>query len=147
MWNSVGVVEQAGVSETSYGIFVTYWFYIVSSLAVTLAWMHIYWRAGYSRWVGLLFLIPGVNVLMMFHLAWARWPVQHQLDSAVTLAGAATDAEIYRFLSQASRLEHRGRWDEAMRRYEAVAERYAGRAPGEDAKNYAETLRQKMPQK
>jgi len=31
-------------------------------------------KAGYSPWLGLLLLIPGVNVILLWFVALARWP-------------------------------------------------------------------------
>jgi uncharacterized membrane protein YhaH (DUF805 family) len=39
----------------------------------------IFSNAGYSWALGLLFLIPIVNIIMLFYLAFADWPVNKEL--------------------------------------------------------------------
>ena len=34
----------------------------------------IFRKAGFSPWLGLLMLVPGVNLFMIFFLAFADWP-------------------------------------------------------------------------
>lgn len=33
----------------------------------------IYQKAGFSPWLSLLMLVPGLNVLALYHLAFVRW--------------------------------------------------------------------------
>ena len=39
-------------------------------------------KAGYPRWLGVLAIIPGINVLLAFFLAFAEWPIQRELRQA-----------------------------------------------------------------
>ena len=41
----------------------------------------IFSRAGYSWALGLLMLVPIANIIMLFVLAFAEWPVQRELRS------------------------------------------------------------------
>ncbi len=39
-------------------------------------------KAGYSLWLGTLAIVPGVNVALVFFLAFVRWPIEKQLERA-----------------------------------------------------------------
>ena len=43
----------------------------------------IFSRAGYSWALGLLMLVPIANIIMLFVLAFAEWPVQRELRSYI----------------------------------------------------------------
>ncbi len=43
-------------------------------------WWRIFSKAGFPGALGLLMLVPLVNLAMMCFLAFARWPVQQQLE-------------------------------------------------------------------
>ena len=44
-------------------------------LLVLFPWYKIVTKAGFSGWWCLLFVVPGVNLLGVFYLALAEWPV------------------------------------------------------------------------
>lgn len=37
-------------------------------------------KTGYSAWLGLLFLIPLVNIGFILYLAFTEWPIQRELN-------------------------------------------------------------------
>jgi hypothetical protein len=43
-------------------------------LIFVLPFWHIYKKAGFSPWLSLLMLIPLVNLIMLYVLAFAKWP-------------------------------------------------------------------------
>ena len=47
-------------------------------LAFALAWCCIFRKAGYNAATGLLMLVPGVNLVMLFVLAFRPWPVNRE---------------------------------------------------------------------
>ena len=48
----------------------------VLALAVfVVSWVFICSKAGYSRWLGLLMLVPLVNVVFFLYFAFSRWPI------------------------------------------------------------------------
>lgn len=57
-------------------------FVMLVSLAITIV---IYWKifskAGWSGAMGLLMLVPLVNIVMLFVLAFATWPIQRELEA------------------------------------------------------------------
>jgi hypothetical protein len=56
---------------------------IVATLAlafwVTAAW-HLAKKSGYRPWVGLLALVPLVNILLLFFWILDKWPVERELE-------------------------------------------------------------------
>ena len=40
-----------------------------------ISWIFICSKAGYSKWLGLLMLVPLVNVIFFLYFAFARWPI------------------------------------------------------------------------
>ncbi len=44
-----------------------------------LAWCRIFRRAGYHSAMGLLMLIPGVNIVMFAQLAFRSWPIEREM--------------------------------------------------------------------
>lgn len=49
-------------------------------IAYIMAWHSIYTKAGHSGMLCLLHLVPGINILAFFLLAWGKWPYprEHQ---------------------------------------------------------------------
>jgi hypothetical protein len=35
----------------------------------------IFSKAGFNGWLSLLMLVPGVNIILLFYLAFAEWPI------------------------------------------------------------------------
>jgi hypothetical protein len=49
--------------------------FIVGIIALVVwPYSRIFRKAGFSPWLGLLMLVPGVNLFMIFFLAFADWP-------------------------------------------------------------------------
>jgi hypothetical protein len=47
---------------------------LVYVFLVILPFWHIYKKAGFSPWLSILMLVPLVNVVLLYFLAFARWP-------------------------------------------------------------------------
>jgi uncharacterized membrane protein YjdF len=54
-------------------------FLALALLIALLLWGTIYKKAGYSRAIGLLMLIPLVNVITLIWFAVARWPLEEEV--------------------------------------------------------------------
>ena len=55
---------------------------ILGALAIliyALSWCRIFTKAGHHGALGLLMLIPGVNLVMQMTLAFGRWPVEREV--------------------------------------------------------------------
>ncbi len=53
---------------------------LLGALLILPSWK-IFSKAGYSGWLSLTMFVPLLNILMMFFLAFADWPVRRELDS------------------------------------------------------------------
>ncbi len=53
---------------------------LLGALLILPSWK-IFSKAGYSGWLSLTMFVPLLNILMMFFLAFAEWPVSRELDS------------------------------------------------------------------
>ena len=47
---------------------------------VVLIWGSIFKKAGYSRWLSVLMLLPGINVITVIWFALTKWPLEAQLE-------------------------------------------------------------------
>ena len=59
-------------------------------LIVLIAYIRIIQKAGYSGWWILIGLVPVVNVVMFLVFAYARWPVQRELDELRARVGGGS---------------------------------------------------------
>jgi hypothetical protein len=68
---------------------VMYAFIAITTLVLVIAFWQIYKKAGFNGVMGLLMLIPGVNLAAMLYLAFVEWPVTRQLAEARNAAAVA----------------------------------------------------------
>jgi hypothetical protein len=54
-------------------------FALIMTIISIFLWWKIFSKAGYSGALALLMLIPLVNIIMIFFLALAEWPIQKEL--------------------------------------------------------------------
>jgi len=47
---------------------------LVMAVVVILPFWFIFSKAGYSKWLSLLMVVPLVNVILLYFLAFAKWP-------------------------------------------------------------------------
>ncbi len=52
---------------------------LVISIIVALVYCKVFSKAGFSWALGLLMLVPVANVVMLFYLAFADWPIHREL--------------------------------------------------------------------
>ena len=52
----------------------------IIGLVVVLPFWKIFSKAGFSGWLSLVMVIPLLNLVMLFYLAFARWPVHRDLE-------------------------------------------------------------------
>jgi len=107
-------------------------------------WSVIFKKAGYPRAVGLLMLVPVVNVVTLIYFAVAEWPIQ------VELARIAPQGErdrptdkIDTMLRQAAALEQRGEWQEAIKSFEILADELRGQPGAAFAAHSAKRIRER----
>lgn len=51
----------------------------VLAVVIAAVWWQIFSKAGHGGWMGLLMLIPVVNLIMLLFLAFSDWPVRKEL--------------------------------------------------------------------
>jgi len=72
----------AAATAMTIGMFVFVGLMILISLALTLIiWWKIFSKAGWSGALSLLMLVPFVNLIMAFYVAFATWPIQRELEA------------------------------------------------------------------
>lgn len=62
------------MSETMFGTGMWALWMLVMAAAVILPFWFIFPKAGYSKWLSLLMVVPLVNVTLLYFLAFAKWP-------------------------------------------------------------------------
>lgn len=73
------MLRSLGVAE----LFVLLVIFVLCVVAL-LPWFFIYKKAGFHPAMGCLMFIPLVNVVMMFVLAFAEWPIERELQNLRT---------------------------------------------------------------
>jgi len=59
---------------------VKFWIGLVAGIVFAFAvFGNIFSKAGYSRWYGLLTLIPGLNLVLLIAFAYSNWPIENEL--------------------------------------------------------------------
>jgi hypothetical protein len=62
------------MSETMLGTGMWALWMLVMTMVVILPFWFIFSKAGYSKWLTLLMVVPLVNVILLYFLAFAKWP-------------------------------------------------------------------------
>ncbi len=81
----------------------------------------IFRKAGYSGWLGLLMLIPVVNVVWLLIFAFGDWPIRRELSRSRMGPAVVRADDVEIRISEAVRLERKGQWDEALLIYDELA--------------------------
>lgn len=50
--------------------------WLIMVVLIVLPFWFIFLKAGYSKWLGLLMVVPIVNIVMLYFLAFSTWPSQ-----------------------------------------------------------------------
>jgi len=74
--------DMAAATAMGVGMLVFMVFMILISLVLTLIiWWKICSKAGWSGALSLLMLVPLVNLILPFYVAFATWPIQRELEA------------------------------------------------------------------
>lgn len=65
----------------------------VSLLVFALVWCRIFKKAGHNAAMGLLMLVPAVNLVMMLVLAFSTWPVEREVKTLRGIKDAVRRAD------------------------------------------------------
>lgn len=52
---------------------------LIFVILIILPFWFIFSKAGYSKWLSLLLVVPMVNIVMLYFLAFSTWPSQHEM--------------------------------------------------------------------
>ena len=99
------------------------WFTIIGLVVQAAIFGTIFRKAGYSGWLGLLMLVPLVNLVTLLWFATAHWPLE--MGYTGQDANPRVDAawELKMALRKAIALEKRGEYAQAIKQFELVAEK------------------------
>jgi hypothetical protein len=53
---------------------------LIVAVVVILPFWFIFSKAGYSKWLSLLMVVPLVNVILLYFLAFSQWPSRENTD-------------------------------------------------------------------
>ncbi len=53
---------------------------LVMAALIVVPFAFIFGKAGYSKWLGLLMVVPLVNIVMLYFLAFSTWPGARRSD-------------------------------------------------------------------
>jgi hypothetical protein len=107
------------------------WFWILGSVIQALIFGSIFRKAGYTGWLGLLMVVPIVNLVTLFWFASATWPLEmgymgHEKSKA------DVNWELKMAIRKAATFEKRGHFKEAIQQLEAVVQRAGEGSPNAD---------------
>ena len=71
--------DAMGAMPMQMGAFGPIMMLIFGALIVIPFWF-IFKKAGYSRWLALLMLVPLINVIMVYFLAFSTWPIHGRAE-------------------------------------------------------------------
>ena len=52
--------------------------WLIMLILIILPFWFIFSKAGYSKWLGLLMVVPIVNIVLLYYLAFSTWPSQRK---------------------------------------------------------------------
>jgi len=52
--------------------------WLIMAVLIILPFRFIFSKAGYSKWLSLLMVVPIVNIVMLYFLAFSTWPSQRE---------------------------------------------------------------------
>lgn len=55
---------------------------LIFAALIALPFWFIFTKAGYSKWLSLLMLVPIVNVIMLYFFAFSTWPIHRGAEKA-----------------------------------------------------------------
>ncbi|MFQ5995043.1 MAG: hypothetical protein ACE5K1_08095 [Acidiferrobacterales bacterium] len=71
-------MPEHGVGMGGMGFF----FWLIAAVIVIVPFWQIYSKAGFSKWLSLLMLLPLINLIVLYFVAFAEWPVHRQRPPA-----------------------------------------------------------------
>lgn len=81
----------------------------------------IFRKAGYSPWLGLLMIVPVINLAWLIAFAFSEWRIQREVALRRGLDGDATANDMEMLIIDADRLERSGDLESAASAFERMA--------------------------
>lgn len=78
--------EPAALLAGGVGLVIFLLFALAMLILTVIIWWKIFSKAGYSGAMGLLMLLPFVNLIMLLVLAFGQWPIRRELEQLRQLA-------------------------------------------------------------
>ena len=91
-------------------------------------------KTGYSKWLGLLLIVPVANLIFLLYLLAFPWPVARELAMRRLESGEGSREDGWLAYSEAVRAQKAGRFTEAHRLYDSVIRCFPESSPGVDAR-------------
>jgi len=98
------------------------WFWLAVWVIQAVCFGSIFRKAGYSIWLGLLMLVPLVDLVMLVWFSSATWPLEMGYTSRGKSTKVDTVWKLKMDLRKAATMEKQGRFEDAIRQWEEVAE-------------------------
>jgi hypothetical protein len=113
----------------------------LSIVVSLLVWFSIFRKTGFSKYWGLLGLVPLLPLFIPIVLAFIQWPAERELARLRVISGTGTEKDAYAFLDQGARLRTKGKHQEALQCCTEVVNRFQGTDAGKDAEIMIEELK------
>lgn len=106
----------------------------------------IFGKAGYrySGGMSLLMFVPIANIIMLLIYSIREWPIERQVHDLKIRCGSANEEDAYSLISEAVRLEVKGKFDDALLKYQEVVTRFRDTSAGNDAEKSIKALQSKL---
>jgi hypothetical protein len=99
------------------------WFWVAGLAIQAAIFGTIFRKAGYSGWLGLLMVVPLVNLATLLWFATATWPLEMGYTGQDENTKVSAAWELKMALRKAATLEKLGRFAEAIKQLEAMADK------------------------
>ncbi|HVN98017.1 MAG TPA: hypothetical protein VMT62_16425 [Syntrophorhabdaceae bacterium] len=121
-------------------------YYLIGVILVVGFFDAIFGKAGYrySGGMSLLMFVPIANIAMLVKYGVSEWPIERQMRDLRIRCGSGTEEDAYSLLSEAARLEVKGKLDDALFKYQEVVTRFRDTAAGNDAQKSIDILKAKL---
>ena len=121
------------------------WYFVASLFIQAAIFGAIFRKAGFSGWLGLLMVVPPVNLCLLLWFATTTWPLEMGYVGQAGNAKVNASWELKMALRKAATFEKRGHYAEAILQFEHVVQRAgAGHPNAELARERIRQLRAKV---
>lgn len=91
-------------------------------------------KTGLNRWLGLLVIVPGANLILILYLLSGTWPIRRELAIRRLRAGEGDMEDGWIAYREAARLQKIGAVQEALTMFQLLECRFPGSTLSNDAR-------------